>query len=178
MTSLLLVEDLSIVAVLRSERGMSQSQLAEAMGVRATAISRIERGLVKMRPSTAVRLVEAIHHAAPLTDSDAHKLLKCLGLGTSLWERVRKTDSPSTMSAKEARAILVHVLHRVGLETFAALANGVIAEAHDAQVRVVKMVQPPERGEDGKLYQTTVVRPAPDAAHKQSTPARGKRKTS
>lgn len=174
----MLVETLSVVSRLRNERGLSQAELGNRIGISNRSVSSIEIGTTKPRPSTALRIFEELHFAAPLRDADAMALLSELGLSPALWERHRRTDSESIMSQKEARAILVHVLHRVGLETFAALANGVIAEAHDAQVRVVKMVQPPERGEDGKLYQTTVVRPAPKADHKQSTPARGKRKTS
>lgn len=174
----MVVEDLSTMCKLRIERGLTQAEFGQRIGIGVSSISRIEANRAKPRPATALRIFEEMHFTAPLRDADATALLSELGLSPALWERHKRTDSDSTMSQKEARAILVHVLHRVGLETFAALANGVIAEAHDAQVRVVKMVQPPERGEDGKLYQTTVVRPAPKAAHKQSTPARGKRKTS
>lgn len=164
----MVVEDLSTMVKLRVERGLTQSQLGGLVGVSVSSISRIEAGTAKPRPQTALRIVEKLHFSGPIAEEDAHNLLADLGLGHAVWERIKTTNSQSGMSQAEARAILNHVLHRIGLETFAALANGVLADAHTAQMQVVKVVQPPERGTDGQLYQVTKVIPPP--THKSTLP--------
>lgn len=53
----------NILARLRKERGLSQSQLAAASGVHVQNISKIERGdmaLANLRLSTALKLADAL----------------------------------------------------------------------------------------------------------------------
>lgn len=170
------MEHLSVLSRVRTERGLSQSELGHRVGVSGKTISRLEVTANAARPQTALRIVEELHFQAPLDDADARELLKFLGLGAAVIERIRKPSEDQGMTQAEARGILTHVLHRIGLETFAALANGVIADAHAAQTQVVKMVQPPERGSDGRLYQVTTVMPAPASPGAQSTTPRARKK--
>ena len=156
-----MVSNLSILTRLRTERGLTQSQLGDHVGVANKAISSLELGKSRVRPQTAVRILEELHFQGPLSTAEANELLQFIGLGSAVWERIQRSEESESMTPKEARGILNHVLHRVGLETFAALANGVLADAHAAQMQVVKVVQPPERGIDGQLYQVTKVMPKP-----------------
>jgi transcriptional regulator with XRE-family HTH domain len=59
----------------RQERGLSQSQLGEAAGMRISEISRIERGGRDVRLTTIARLLGALG-AAP------DELFRCLTLPT------------------------------------------------------------------------------------------------
>lgn len=169
------MNNLSVLSRVRSERGLSQTELGNRVGVSNKTISSLETGNTSARPNTALRIVEELHFQAPLAVEDANELLAYLGLGTAVFERIKTNSSQSGMSQAEARAILNHVLHRIGLETFAALANGVLADAHAAQMQVVKVVQPPERGTDGKLYQVTKVIAPPGPAHKSTSPRAAKK---
>jgi len=84
------------LAELRKKRGLSQRELADMMEVSSESLSRAELGKLKLGQRSALRWLESIFKAAPLSEEDAIEIIDYLNLDRGILETLRrpKPDAP------------------------------------------------------------------------------------
>lgn len=136
----------------RKRAGMTQHDLARAVGMPQPSIARIERGVVVPRMTTLVTILEATGHrleveaAGPPVDHEA--IRHRLGLSVP-----RRTRLALGRAAKEARTSPIHILRRLRRFGVPFVLIGELAEvAHGAPVRVGRVVEVcHDRSEDAHI---------------------------
>jgi transcriptional regulator with XRE-family HTH domain len=112
----------NIARDLRSERGWSQGQLADAVGVSEATIQRSESEAARTyRAATAVEVLTKLHAHLPVPEDKARRFLVAGGLTEDFIQRLKQmapAQAADTTDPHRARAqaLLDHLCHAAGVD--------------------------------------------------------------